>query len=81
MQFLLEIYYHRVGRFRTNLDHRVLRAILYLENLLIFTKRVIYIWNLKMISVSSMTEFKHGGSSVNNTIIKILYYILAMRRE
>ena len=74
MQFLLEIQYHRVSRLRTNLDHHVLRVILYLESRLIFTKRVVYIRNLRMISVSSMTEFKHSGSSVNSTIIKILYY-------
>ena len=51
MQFLLEIHYHRVGRLGTNLDHHVLRAILYLEGRLIFTKRVIFIRNLRMISV------------------------------
>ena len=39
MQFLLDMHYHRVSRLGTNLDHRLLRAILYLESLLTFTKR------------------------------------------
>ena len=73
MQFLLDIHYHGVSRLGTNLDYCVLLAILHLESLLIFTKRVVYIWNLRMISVSSMTEFKHGGSSVNSTIINYYY--------
>ena len=39
----------RTEQFRTsNLDHRVLRAILYLEGLSISTERVAYIWNLRV---------------------------------
>ena len=37
------------NRFRTsNLDHRVLRAILHLKGLSICTEKVVYIWNLRV---------------------------------